>query len=54
MEFAPELPSALTAAVERLAYGHGVKTVLQYEREPTRGVVADLTSRQPGTWTGGW
>ena len=32
-----------TAAVERLAYGHGVKTVLQYEREPTRGVVADLT-----------
>ena len=43
MEFEPELPSALTAAVERLAYGHGVKTVLQYERAPTRGVVADLT-----------
>ena len=43
MEFEPELPSALRAAVERLAYGHGVKTVLQYERGPTRGVVADLT-----------
>jgi monoamine oxidase len=43
MEFEPELPSALTAAVERLAYGHGVKTVLQFERGPTRGVIADLT-----------
>jgi monoamine oxidase len=43
MEFERELPSALTTAVDRLAYGHGVKTVLQYERVPTRGVVADLT-----------
>jgi monoamine oxidase len=43
IESEPELPSVLMSAVERLAYGHGVKTVLQYERRPTRGVVADLT-----------
>jgi monoamine oxidase len=43
MEFEPELPPVLTTALELLAYGHGVKTVLEYERRPTRGVVADLT-----------
>jgi monoamine oxidase len=43
MEFEPKLPPVLEAAVELLAYGHGVKTVLEYERQPTRGVVADLT-----------
>ena len=43
MEFEPELPPVVEAAIERLAYGHGVKTVLEYERLPTRGVVADLT-----------
>ena len=43
MEFEPELPPVLASAVERLAYGHGVKTVLEYARPPTRGVVADLT-----------
>jgi monoamine oxidase len=43
MEFEPTLPPVLEAAVERLAYGHGVKTVLAYERGPTRGVAADLT-----------
>jgi len=43
MEFEPTLPPVVEAAIERLAYGHGVKTVLEYERGPTRGVVADLT-----------
>ena len=43
MEFEPTLPPVVEAAIERLAYGHGVKTVLEYERRPTRGVVADLT-----------
>jgi monoamine oxidase len=43
MEFEPELPPVVEAAIERLPYGHGVKTVLEYERRPTRGVVADLT-----------
>jgi monoamine oxidase len=45
MEFEPTLPPVVEAAIERLAYGHGVKTVLEYERRPTRGVVADLTLR---------
>jgi monoamine oxidase len=44
MEFEPGLPPVLAAAVEELAYGHGVTSALQYERSPTaRGVVADLT-----------
>ena len=43
MEFEPELPPVLTAALDLLAYGHGVKSALEYERRPTRGVVADLT-----------
>ncbi len=43
MEFEPELPPVLTTALERLAYGHGVKSALEYGRRPTRGVVADLT-----------
>lgn len=43
MEFEPDLPSTLEAAIEELAYGHGVKAALEYERVPTRGVVADLT-----------
>jgi monoamine oxidase len=43
MEFEPELPPTLEAAIELLAYGHGVKTVLEYERRPTRGVIADIT-----------
>jgi monoamine oxidase len=43
IEFEPALPAILEEAVERLAYGHGVKTVLEYERRPTRGVLADLT-----------
>jgi monoamine oxidase len=43
MEFEPERPPLLEAAVEQLAYGHGVKSALEYERVPTRGVLADLT-----------
>jgi monoamine oxidase len=43
MEFEPELPPVLTAALDLLAYGHGVKSALEYGRRPTRGVVADLT-----------
>ena len=43
MEFEPELPPVLTAALDLLAYGHGVKSALEYARRPTRGVVADLT-----------
>ncbi len=45
IEFEPELPPTLTAAVERLAYGKGVKAALQYERgfSRTGGVIADLT-----------
>jgi monoamine oxidase len=43
MEFEPALSPSLDAAIELLAYGHGVKAVLQYERPPTGGVVADLT-----------
>jgi monoamine oxidase len=43
MEFEPELPPVLTAALDLLAYGHGVKSALEYVRRPTRGVVADLT-----------
>ncbi len=43
MEFEPTLPPVVEAAIERLAYGHGVKALLEYERQPTRGVVADLT-----------
>ena len=42
-EFEPALAPVVEGAIERLAYGHGVKTVLEYERRPTRGVVADLT-----------
>ncbi len=45
MEFEPELPPRLVAAVEQLAYGHGVKTVLQYERtfRPSGRLFSDLT-----------
>jgi monoamine oxidase len=44
IEFEPALPPVLTAAVARLGYGHGVKTVLQYERRGHRGdVLTDLT-----------
>ena len=43
MEFEPELPPVLTTALDLLAYGHGVKSALEYGRRPTRGVVADLT-----------
>jgi monoamine oxidase len=43
LEFEPELPPVLEAAIEQLAYGHGVKSALVYERLLTRGVVADLT-----------
>ena len=43
MEFEPELPPVLTTAPDLLAYGHGVKSALEYGRPPTRGVVADLT-----------
>jgi monoamine oxidase len=32
IEFSPPLPSFLLAAVERLRYGHGTMTALQYER----------------------
>jgi monoamine oxidase len=44
MAFEPRLPAVLEAAVEELAYGHGVKSVLQYERRfwPER-VISDLT-----------
>jgi len=43
MEFEPALSPTLEAAIEQLAYGHGVKSALEYERRPTRGVVTDLT-----------
>ncbi|HEU0305172.1 MAG TPA: NAD(P)/FAD-dependent oxidoreductase [Gaiellaceae bacterium] len=44
IEFEPGLPPTLAAAVEKLAYGHGVKTVLEYDRSPTpQGVRTDLT-----------
>ena len=43
MEFEPELPPGVEDAIDQLAYGHGVKSSLEYERRPTRGVVADLT-----------
>ena len=43
MEFEPELPPVLTTALDLLAYGHGVKSALEYGHRPTRGVVADLT-----------
>jgi monoamine oxidase len=43
MEFEPELTPVLTTAADVLAYGHGVKSALEYGRRPTRGVVADLT-----------
>lgn len=44
IEFEPRLPPVLVTAVEELAYGHGVKSALEYERPPTRrSVVADLT-----------
>ena len=44
IEFEPSLPPVLAAAIERLAYGHGVKAALQYERRfwPD-SIVADLT-----------
>jgi monoamine oxidase len=52
MEFEPTLPPVIEAAVERLAYGHGVKSVLEYERRfwPD-GVTSDLTFR--ATWDAG-
>jgi monoamine oxidase len=45
IEFEPELSPVLAAAVEELAYGHGVKAALQYERRfwPPSGVISDLT-----------
>jgi monoamine oxidase len=44
MEFEPRLPPVLEAAIEELAYGHGVKSALQYERRfwPER-LITDLT-----------
>jgi monoamine oxidase len=52
IEFDPGLPPALAVAVERLAYGHAVKSVLEYERRfwPD-GVASDLTFR--ATWDAG-
>ena len=52
IEFVPGLPPVLAAAVERLAYGHAVKTVLEYERRfwPD-SVTSDLTFR--ATWDAG-
>lgn len=41
--FEPGLPPRLAEAVERLAYGHGVKSALQYERSLGKNVVSDLT-----------
>ena len=45
IEFEPGLPPVLATAVEKLSYGHGVKTMLQYERRfwPPGGVISDLT-----------
>jgi monoamine oxidase len=43
IEFEPGLPPALALAVERIAYGRGVKAALQYERPISGGVIADLT-----------
>jgi monoamine oxidase len=62
IEFQPELPATLLAAVERLQHGYGTKVLLQYERrfwraQRTSGeIVTDLsfrtawegTDRQPG------
>jgi monoamine oxidase len=45
IEFDPGLPPVLVAATERLQYGHGVKTLLQYDRSVllVGGVLSDLT-----------
>jgi monoamine oxidase len=51
IEFEPELPPQLAAAVELLKYGNGVKSALQYERRATGSVVADLTFQT--AWDGG-
>jgi monoamine oxidase len=51
--FEPELPPRLATAVEQLAYGHGVKTVLEYERtfRPSGRLFSDLTFQT--AWDGG-
>ena len=51
IEFEPRLPPTLGAAVERLAYGNGVKAALQYERRPTGDVISDLTFQT--AWSAG-
>ncbi len=51
IEFEPRLPPTLEAAVERLAYGNGVKAALQYERRPHGGVKSDLTFQT--AWSAG-
>jgi monoamine oxidase len=44
LEFEPTLPPVLGAATERLAYGHGVKSALEYRRRVLPdSVIADLT-----------
>jgi monoamine oxidase len=45
IEFEPGPPATLVSATERLQYGNGVKSALQYEKRPwkARGVLADLT-----------
>jgi monoamine oxidase len=44
IEFEPALPPVLETAIEQVAYGHGVKAALEYERRFWRdGVIADLT-----------
>lgn len=50
--FEPDLSSTLTSAIERLGYGHGVKTIVQYARgfEP-RAVLSDLSFQT--AWPGG-
>ena len=52
IEFEPGLPPVLATAVEKLAYGNGVKTVLEYRRRfwPD-GITSDLTFR--ATWDAG-
>ena len=50
IEFVPDLPPVVRAALEQLRYGHGTKTMLQYERRfwnaaRSGNIVTDLTFR---------
>ncbi len=53
IDFDPDPPPALQAAIEELRYGHGVKTILQYEKGfRARGSVASDLSFQAASIAG--